>query len=336
MPLTITIEKATNLPLMQDPLASSLQSPFVKVSDTKTALANASCSFTLPDFLGGGSWQSNVIQAQSNPIFNFSITTKMETTLFSMNEIKTMFLEIQVLHHLPLSFTSSNSFVSDLEMEVVGIVRVDLSVLFSLDEVYGWYDIVNGEEGVGQVLLRISPARGLGGLYKELEMKKTVGGGSQGLETMPLENESVVMEEVYEWDGSEWISKMVARPKIKAKNVDLKQKRDLSLENALGSLEELHSSILERFKGLRLGTEAVSNTETIRPEPIADVEINDVGNDNPALESDSLLNSNNEEFISVDEEQNEKTRLIHNSNPFLDFEQLKSISEFMDSVVKTF
>ena len=315
VPITITIEKATNLPLMQDPLASSLQSPFVKVSDTKTALANASCSFTLPEQLGGGVWQSAIVQAQSNPNFNFSTTSRLICTQESLDEIKKMFLEFQVYHHLPLSFTSSNSFVSDLEMELVGTVKIDLGALFSMDEIYGWYDLMNGDEGVGQVLIRISPEQSLASIYKELERDASFTGHI---------DESVVMEEVFEWDGSEWVSKMVARPKIKAKSIDVKQKGNLSLENALGDIQNLHSSMMERFKGLGLNSN--SNYKDAKTESDCQSSV--------AFEGSFYEEECDDSSLSPIGDTGDKRN--NHSNPFLDHDQSNSLSEFMNSVVRLF
>lgn len=179
--LFVNVQRAMNLPLVSDPLASSVPSPFVRHDQTRTMPPNS--FVTLGDDLISASitqtvFQSQVIPADASPSWNFSKEIQCLQSLSYLNEVKHYGkLTLKIWHatevHSVRKYREERSLnesasVLDCNRQLIGCVSVPLDPLFSgLSEINGWYPILdNLGLSCGQILIEIRPAMHLGVLLE--------------------------------------------------------------------------------------------------------------------------------------------------------------------------
>ncbi|KAJ3030664.1 C2 domain-containing protein 3, partial [Rhizophlyctis rosea] len=210
IPIHITIERALHLPLMRDPLAMTCPSPFVDDDSTLVALPNSFVSFSWGDDRDDGSdlsgegtrFKTPVVNANRCPVWNYETCVEIPRTEACLRELKEggKALLFRVMHVSGVKTASSkHAFAKHLsfdgrnrqvvrggrgdEEEEIGVARVDLGSLFGgLREVYGWYHVLCDRGGGvrGQVMVRVWPGEGLGGVLRELSVGKGEGVGVEG------------------------------------------------------------------------------------------------------------------------------------------------------------
>ncbi|KAJ1342132.1 hypothetical protein BSLG_003311 [Batrachochytrium salamandrivorans] len=136
----ISVERATHLPLMDDPFADSMVSPFVRVSETKTIPPNSFVAFSWPSsplqFDGERTdYQSRVIGALTNPTWCYQTKIEVSRTRRAVNILKTEVNE-------------------ETKKDLIGIARVAFHPLFGgMSEINGWYPVKDASGAIcGQLM----------------------------------------------------------------------------------------------------------------------------------------------------------------------------------------
>ncbi|KAH6585783.1 hypothetical protein BASA61_006710 [Batrachochytrium salamandrivorans] len=179
----ISVERATHLPLMDDPFADSMVSPFVRVSETKTIPPNSFVAFSWPSsplqFDGERTdYQSRVIGALTNPTWCYQTKIEVSRTRRAVNILKTEgYLDFYV-HHVPnlnaARYDNSGIQVNEeTKKDLIGIARVAFHPLFGgMSEINGWYPVKDASGAIcGQLMVRIFPSECLSTALKELSPK---------------------------------------------------------------------------------------------------------------------------------------------------------------------
>lgn len=184
--LCISVEKAMNLPLMNDPLASSLVSPFSRPDQINNSPPNAFVTFPSSINLENNSvareFQSHVVAGEIAPSWKIKESIKFPKTLNSFLELKNKIsIEFSVWHAFDTSIkkwrdlTANDKLsgcISDDKRKLIGKAIVHLAPLFAgLYEIHGWYPILGRDSSrKGQLLVRIRPSENL-----EYSLKKISG-----------------------------------------------------------------------------------------------------------------------------------------------------------------
>lgn len=199
--LFISVIRALDLPLTDDPFASSISSPFVKQGEVSNTPPNAFVTFT-SDM--GDTYQSMVIAAQNNPRWNFSQSTFISREKRNLQYYKSTKDIIFYVWHSTESSSKKYRSESIDTMEVMDDMRVllgktsvTMSPLFSgLLEINGWYPILDESGNAkGQLLLQIRPSEPLSFALKAFEGEKK--------SVMEYEPKKVTMD-TWVWTGKEW------------------------------------------------------------------------------------------------------------------------------------
>lgn len=335
--LYISVEKAMNLPLMRDPLASSFNSPFVKTQDTKSAVPNSSCTLRLPSCFSNSEdkvFQTCLMWSQTSPLYGFKTRSEFLSKLSVLDEVKSSVLEI-ICYHYPAPSFANSSFsreVDEDEKEVIGTCRIPLSSLFTLPEVYGWYPIEDGDEIKGQLMVRLSPSVPLATLRKQKMEAKDIF-------DVPVNNSfsEQDLEEVFEWDGENWVKNFAPKRKPKTSSI-LKAISDLDLlpknlalknggENSLRDEKPTQKSPIKEFSGdLRRDNELHGENDLNEDQHRGDGKME--GTDQKEVQDDDQSDLHdppvnlceNEDILEDSEERDslEETDFQHqSSNPFL-------------------
>jgi hypothetical protein len=167
IPVYISIEKAIHLPLVDDPLADSMKSPFVRQTDIKTTPPSASVSLKCP--MGykeaGQRFFSGAVQSQTCPTWNHQICIHAIRTKENLHSLKS---NGSIIFNIWDKFEAENEFLSRSKPEQgrvhLGSCTVSLSPLFSgLSEIHGWYTIKDSD-GIsrGQLIVKILPLENFG------------------------------------------------------------------------------------------------------------------------------------------------------------------------------
>eukprot|EP00842_Homolaphlyctis_polyrhiza_P002614 jgi/Hompol1/3353/HPOL_003213-RA len=153
----VTVERATHLPLMEDPFADSIASPFVRDSELQTVPPNAFVMFSWQDDAGHDKHTSasqevmhysRLIPAQTNPSWNYQTSISIARTSRTLKMIKNdCHIDFSV-YHVPKINVARNSqrndlsVAADVKKDLIGVARVSLRPLFgSMSEIHGWYPI---------------------------------------------------------------------------------------------------------------------------------------------------------------------------------------------------
>ncbi|OAJ38476.1 hypothetical protein BDEG_22398 [Batrachochytrium dendrobatidis JEL423] len=168
--LVVSVERATHLPLMNDPFADSMVSPFVKVSETQTIPPNSFVSFSWPvdphqPETEKTHFQSRVVGALTNPLWHYQASIAVSRTERALSNLKLDGNIDFYVYHIP-NFNvarDGNSDIKaglDVKKELIGISRVAFRPLFGgMREIHGWYPLKNVDGSTcGQLMVRISPA----------------------------------------------------------------------------------------------------------------------------------------------------------------------------------
>ncbi|KNC97875.1 uncharacterized protein SPPG_06868 [Spizellomyces punctatus DAOM BR117] len=182
IPVEITVERALHLPLMADPFAEYLASPFVSQNEKQTVLPNAYVTFDWSgsdkqEDLSGQTLRTHVATAQRSPTWNVTVSVSQERSEKALKMLKYEKAIIFKVWHAPNVNVSRQHAGRDkpeindeTRSELLGTARVDLGSLFGgLKEINGWYHILDGR-GVskGQLLIKVHPLENVGAVLREL------------------------------------------------------------------------------------------------------------------------------------------------------------------------
>ncbi|TPX71397.1 hypothetical protein SpCBS45565_g01090 [Spizellomyces sp. 'palustris'] len=182
VPVEITVERALHLPLMADPFAEYLASPFVSQNEKQTVLPNAYVTFDWSgsdkqEELSGQTLRTHVATAQRSPTWNFTVSVPQERSEKALKMLKYEKAVIFRVWHAPNinvgrqhAGRDKPEIDDETRSELLGTARVDLGSLFGgLKEIYGWYHILDGR-GVskGQLLIKVHPLENVGAVLREL------------------------------------------------------------------------------------------------------------------------------------------------------------------------
>ncbi|KAJ3277286.1 hypothetical protein HK104_003461, partial [Borealophlyctis nickersoniae] len=180
IPIHITVERALHLPLMPDPFASTIPSPFVAQDELQLAPPNAFVTFQWQETETDAphTVRGHVVPAHSCPTWNFQACVYQERSQSALRRLKMdKAILFKVWHAAGIKTgrvgAGEAEFVDEANSELLGTARVDLGSLFGgLRELYGWYHIVD-EKGApkGQLLLGVYPMENVGEVLKELSGK---------------------------------------------------------------------------------------------------------------------------------------------------------------------
>lgn len=171
----ISVEKAMNLPLVEDPLATSMTSPFVRPDIIRTSPPNTFVTFgsgILKKDLTTRYFQSRVIPSETRPSWDFKESLQISRSHEDLTEIKMSYgLVFSVWHATdPLikkwgdgEIMEPTRIPSDMRI-LLGTVTVSFAPLFAgLYEIHGWYPILGNDGSTqGQLMVQIRPAEHLG------------------------------------------------------------------------------------------------------------------------------------------------------------------------------
>ncbi|KAJ3032323.1 C2 domain-containing protein 3, partial [Rhizophlyctis rosea] len=184
IPLHITIERALHLPLMRDPFASTCPNPFMTDDEREVVPPNAFVTFEWTET--SQKFQSPIITSNRCPVWNYESVVLIPRTESVLRKLKNEGnVEFRIWHSTGVKMAQTKTVkrhdgvVGDEDL--VGTVRVDLGGLFGgLREVHGWYHVLD-DRGVvrGQVMVRVWPKEGLGGVLREVS-EKDKGWGTPG------------------------------------------------------------------------------------------------------------------------------------------------------------
>jgi hypothetical protein len=170
IPVNVAVEKAMNLPLVGDPLAPYIPSPFVPTHLTHTCLPNAVVTISLTSNESEVYHESHVAPSGTRPSWNFKETImipKHETHLAQWKEFKSVDFNVW---HQPAT-RSGGTQNTDRARALIGTSKILLSPLFTgLHEIHGWYPITNdSRECTGHILVHIRPSEDLGQALSKLK-----------------------------------------------------------------------------------------------------------------------------------------------------------------------
>ena len=180
--LNIEIERASHLPLMKDPYADVMVSPFVRHHEVQTVPPNSFALFFWSDDIGNPNipthtFRSRVIGAQTSPSWRYQSFVSVKRDRKSLLRLRDAFhFDVHVLHVplLNVARDSQQGSVVDAstKTEPIGICQISFAPLFSgAEEIYGWQPIVDFDGSVkGQLLIRVSPAENLAASLQNLEI----------------------------------------------------------------------------------------------------------------------------------------------------------------------
>ncbi|KAJ3021867.1 C2 domain-containing protein 3 [Thoreauomyces humboldtii] len=185
--IDITVEKAIQLPLVTDPLAEYLPSPFLPRDAPQLAPPNAFVTFEWDQTPSTASeLRTPVIPAQSCPAWQHAITVYQEKTEAGLKSLKSGKHVLFKVWHLAEATRSSGLRSQDSAgPELIGVATVDLAGLFGgLKEIYGWYPVLDSRNSPkGQLLVRVLPQENVAAVLREMTGKpsyESIGRGSRG------------------------------------------------------------------------------------------------------------------------------------------------------------
>jgi hypothetical protein len=299
VPIYLSIEKALHLPLVDDPLANSFQSPFVKQSNLETTPPNAMVTIKVPCGFkeNGDVLETSVIKSQTSPHWNHELCLYLEKKVDSLDQVKKdgqLTFDVWNVPSNDDEFMSTSNPRS--KKQLLGTCSVPLSPLFSgLDEIHGWYPIRDYGISKGQLMVRVHPTQDLPRLLSELKQdgyskvqsrstgvirnfesqERTSFSRLQSRSTILSRSRDMVVREptiskpqdTWVWDGQQWIHKQielqpptVERFEPKFENISIGNK---SISKTIDELDLLKQNMLNRLQKLEIGDP--SQTQTIQP-----------------------------------------------------------------------
>ena len=262
----VSVEKAMNLPLGDDPLAQSMSSPFVQTDEIKTAPPNASVSISVPEKFRE---EFSIIWTDTKPrntapCWNFQTLLHLDKDLETFKILKNnSHLEFKVWDFQESGEGYMTASRSRVRKSLIGTATVNLEPLFvGLPEIYGWYPIRN-HYGLceGQLLVKVDPSEDMTKCMKDLSVecwtpKDTLTSGNAlkletGMED-PIPTKPI--EETWVWDGKEWVHKRVIHAVENAdtsqtkNNLDATSSPQFTFSQTEKQLETLTRRLVDRFE----------------------------------------------------------------------------------------
>jgi hypothetical protein len=291
VPIYLSIEKALHLPLVDDPLAKSFQSPFVKQSNLETTPPNAMVTIKIPcGFKENGEiLETGVIKSQTSPHWNHELCLHLEKNVDAIDQLKkdgNFSFDVWNIHATDEEFMSTSRPLT--KKQLLGTCTVPLSPLFSgLDEIHGWYPIRDYGISKGQLMIRVHPTQDLPRLLSELKqdgyskVQSRSTGVIRNFETQQrssfskLQSRSTILsrsrdtvvrepaiskpQDTWVWDGQQWIHKQLdlqppalERFEPKFENISIGNK---SISKTIDELDLLKQDMLNRLQKLEIGNE---------------------------------------------------------------------------------
>ncbi|KAI8897591.1 hypothetical protein BC833DRAFT_621116 [Globomyces pollinis-pini] len=300
IPFHITVEKAMNLPLVKDPLASSMQSPFVKDNEFTTTPPNSIVTFSaLSSFKESGRvFQTSVVRAQKNPNWCYQITFNCLKSVHNIEMLKNQFFNFNVYHQNEYETILSNPAFNSDQKEMIGSCQVELLPLFSgLNEINGWYPIKDALGTVkGQLLVRITPVE---------DLSKVIHDGMEINNSHSLKSKSILKckskramvkstppnlsdnADTWVWTGQAWEHRTVTSA-LRTTSPD--KKIIDSISSTMSQLDQLKSTMMNRLNEIETKSNQINRKDN------SSRKIDDVGKNHDKLSLNDLIRNPTPEF----------------------------------------
>jgi hypothetical protein len=282
----IEVERATQLPLADDPLAKSLTSPFVRGNETKTTPPNSCVSIRVPNgfFEADQMIWSDIVPSSTSPIWKFETEIHLNNNPNSILEMKnagSLVFQVWDFQEVGIDFMSNSR--SNVKKNLIGSCNVNLDPLYSgFADINGWYPIKNTMGiGQGQLLVKICPEDDLSILYQQfrnsatgnsLENNHAIGGmtSSMHAETIALKSRSslkplksqtqhvLANQETWIWNGTEWEHKRIIPSQEKPYQEErVSQEYETvpmrkSIAETIGNLDALKKDMLSKLQMIEI------------------------------------------------------------------------------------